>query len=85
MIVTQIILWVAGIATALYLAGYQMLFSGAVDLIMAIVDMFRSGANKELAVTAVLSFMKVCFAGLVGWVILFATGMLSAIVSDYRK
>lgn len=81
----QIIIWVVGIALVVYIAGYQLFFSGAVDMIMAIGGILGSGITKELAVTAVWGFIKFSVAGVVGWLIVIATGTISAIVSDYRK
>lgn len=84
MILIQILVWIAGVALAIYLAGYQLFFNGAVDMIVAIMDMFQSGATKELAVTAVISFIKLWVASFVGWLIVLATGAISAIIGEYK-
>lgn len=84
MILLQILVWVVGIALTVYVAGYQLFFSGAVDMVMAIGEIISSGVSKELAVTAVIGFIKLWVAGLVSWMILLATGAISAIVSEFK-
>lgn len=85
MILLQILVWVVGITLTVYIAGYQLFFSGAVDMIMAIIDMFNSGATKELATTAVWSFVKLWIASFIAWVLLMGTGAISAIVHEYAN
>lgn len=84
MILIQGLVWIAGIVLAIYLAGYQLFFNGAVDMVMAVMDMFQSGATKELAVTAVVGFIKLSVAYLVGWLIVLATGAISVIIGEFK-
>lgn len=75
----QVIIWIVGVALAIYLAGYHLFFMGGVDLVMSVIDMFHSGVSKELAKTAVLGFVKMWFASLVAWIILTITAIASAL------
>lgn len=80
----QIIIWVLGICATVYFAGYQMFFDGGVDMIVAIVDMVRDGATLALAKTAVWGFIRMSIAGLVGWLIIFATATISLWFGEYK-
>ena len=85
MLLLQILIWVVGLCSAIYIAGYQMLFDGAVDFIMAIITMIKHGATLELSKIAVLGFIRICLASFVGWLIVLITSMLSYLVSEYKK
>ncbi len=77
MILLQVVIWIVGLCSTFYVAGYLMFFDGAVDMVMAIIDMFKNGATLELAKTAVWGFIRLWIAGLVGWLIVFATSAIS--------
>lgn len=77
MVLIQILIWLVGITSTLYIAGYLMFFDGAVDLIMSIINMFKDGATIELAKTAVLGLVRVWLASMVGWLIILATSAIS--------
>lgn len=84
MILIQILIWIVGLCSTFYIAGYLMFFDGAVDLIISIINMFEDGATLELAKTAVWSFIRMWLAGLVGWLIIFATSALSLFVGEFN-
>lgn len=77
MILLQVVIWIVGLCSTFYVAGYLMFFDGAVDMVMSIVDMFKNGVTLELAKTAVWGFIRLWIAGLVGWLIVFATSAIS--------
>lgn len=83
MMFLQFVIWCLGVVLALYVAGYLMFFDGLVSLIMSFGELINGQFDKELVVDMVWSIIKLMFASFVGWLIIFVTGMLSAMFSEF--
>lgn len=84
MILLQVSIWIVGIFSIIYIAGYLFFFDGMVDMIMAIVDMINNGASLELAKTAVWGFIRLWIASLIGWLIIMSTGAMTFWIGEYK-
>ena len=65
----QIIIFVVGVALALYIGVWQLLILSGVDIVVAIIDAINNNSSDGIVMRIAWDIFKMMIAGIVAWVI----------------
>ena len=84
-LVLQIIIWVAGITFAIFIAVFEMFIGGWADIITTSISMIKDSVTNDLIKDLFWGIAKVIFSSITGWFIIAVTSLLATMVGDYLE
>ena len=84
-LVLQTVVWIIGIAFAIYIAVFEMFIGGWVDIVTTSLTMIKDSVTNDLIKDLFWGIAKVIFSSITGWLIIAVTSLLATMVGDYLE
>lgn len=81
----QIIIFVVGVALALYIGIWQLFILSGVDIVVAIIDAINNNSSDGIIMRIAWDIFKVMIAGIVAWVVMIITVTINTILGEWKN
>ena len=81
----QIIIFVVGVALALYIGLWQLFILSGADIVVAIIDAINNNNSDGIIMRIAWDIFKMMIAGIVAWVVMIITVTINTILGEWKN